>query len=141
MIRLFSHTETDFTHNGIHVLDDIVIGDTCILTNGINEIYSLEMEVAIFNNSKWRDIEAEMFLRVPTTKGEQIFRIKEVVKGFSTLRIYAKHVFFDLENNFILDTNVVQKDGRSAIAQILGGITNNSINTFNGTSDITVVNN
>ena len=43
MIRLFSHTETDFTHNGIHVLDDIVIGDTCILTNGINEIYSLEL--------------------------------------------------------------------------------------------------
>lgn len=140
MIRLFSHTETDFTHNGIHVLDDIAIGDTCILTNGINEIYSLEMEVAIFDNSKWKDIEAEMFLRVPTIRGEQIFRIKEVVKGFSTLRIYAKHTFFDLENNFILDTNVVQKDGRSSIAQILGGMSNNMINTYSGTSDIDIIN-
>ena len=141
MIRLFKSTETDFTHNGVHVLDDIVLGDTCILSNGINEVYSLEMEVSIYNNSKWKDIEPETILKVPTLKGEQLFRIKEVVKNFSTLKIYGKHVFFDLENNFILDTNVVQKDGRSAIAQILGGMSNNSINTFHGTSDISVVNN
>lgn len=141
MIRLFSHTETDFTHNGVHVLDDIVLGDTCILTNGINEVYSLEMEVAMYNNSKWKDIEAEMILRVPTPNGEELFRIKEVVKGFNTLRIFGKHVFFDLENNFILDTNIVQKDGRSAIAQILGGMSNNMINSYYGTSDISVINN
>ena len=140
MIRLFNHTETNFTHNGVHVLDDIVIGDTCILNNEINGVYSLECEVAMFNNSKWKDIEAEMFLRVPTPNGEQIFRIKEIVKGFNTLKIYAKHVFFDLENNFILDTNVVKKDGRSAIAQILGGMSNNMLNAYTGTSDISIIN-
>lgn len=140
MIRLFSHTETDFTHNGIHVLDDIALGDTCILSNGINEVYSLEMEVSIYNNSKWKDIESEMILKVPTPKGEQLFRIKEVVKGFNTIKIYGKHIFFDLENNFILDTNVVQKDGRSSIAQILGGMSNNMINTYSGTSDIDIIN-
>lgn len=141
MIRLFSHTETDFTHNGIHVLDDIALGDTCILSNGINEVYSLEMEVSIYNNSKWKDIESEMILKVPTPKGEQLFRIKEVVKGFSTIKIYGKHIFFDLENNFILDTNIVKKDGRSAIAQILGAMTNNMVNSFHGTSDISNFNN
>lgn len=141
MIRLFSHTETDFTHNGIHVLDDIALGDTCILSNGINEVYSLEMEVSIYNNSKWTDIESEMILKVPTPKGEQLFRIKEVVKGFSTIKIYGKHIFFDLENNFILDTNIVKKDGRSAIAQILGAMTNNMVNSFHGTSDISNFNN
>ena len=141
MIRLFTHTETDFTHNGIHVLDDIVIGDTCILTNEINGVYSLECELSMFNNSKWNSIENEMFLRVPTPKGEQLFRIKEIIKGLNSLRIYAKHVFFDLENNFILDTNVVQKDGRSAISQILGGMSNNMINTYHGTSDISIINN
>ena len=140
MIRLFNHTETNFTHNGVHVLDDIVIGDTCILNNEINGVYSLECEVAMFNNSKWKDIEAEMFLIVPTPNGEQIFRIKEIVKGFNTLKIYAKHVFFDLENNFILDTNVVKKDGRSAIAQILGGMSNNMLNAYTGTSDISIIN-
>ena len=81
-----------------------------------------------------------MFLRVPTPNGEQIFRIKEIVKGFNTLKIYAKHVFFDLENNFILDTNVVKKDGRSAIAQILGGMSNNMLNAYTGTSDISIIN-
>lgn len=141
MIRLFSHTETDFTHNGIHVLDDIALGDTCILSNGINEVYSLEMEVSIYNNLKWKDIESEMILKVPTPKGEQLFRIKEVVKGFSTIKIYAKHIFFDLENNFILDTNIVKKDGRSAIAQILGAMTNNMVNSFHGTSNISNFNN
>lgn len=141
MIRLFSHTETDFTHNGIHVLDDIALGDTCILSNGINEVYSLEMEVSIYNNSKWKDIESEMILKVPTSKGEQLFRIKEVVKGFNTIKIYGKHIFFDLENNFILDTNIVKKDGRSAIAQILGTMTNNMVNSFHGTSDISILNN
>ena len=60
MIRLFNHTETNFTHNGVHVLDDIVIGDTCILNNEINGVYSLECEVAMFNNSKWKDIESEI---------------------------------------------------------------------------------
>lgn len=141
MIRVFNHTETNFTHNGIHVLDDIVIGDACILTNEINGVYSLECELSMFNNSKWKDIENEMFLRVPTPKGEQLFRIKEIVKGFSTLKIYGKHVFFDLENNFILDTNIVQKDGRTALTQILGGMSNNMLNTYYGTSDISIINN
>ena len=95
----------------------------------------------MFNNSKWNSIENEMFLRVPTPKGEQLFRIKEIIKGLNSLRIYAKHVFFDLENNFILDTNVVQKDGRAALSQILGGMSNNMLNTYYGTSDISTINN
>lgn len=99
------------------------------------------MEVSIIDNDKWKDIDTEMFLKVPTSKGEQIFRIKEVVKGIDSIRVYGKHVFFDLENNFILDTNVVQKDGRGAINQILGAMTNNMINTYYGTSDISIVNN
>ena len=99
------------------------------------------MEVSIYNNSKWKDIESEMILKVPTPKGEPLFRIKEVVKGFSTIKIYGKHIFFDLENNFILDTNIVKKDGRSAIAQILGAMTNNMVNSFHGTSDISNFNN
>ena len=99
------------------------------------------MEVSIIDNNKWKDIDTEMFLKVPTSKGEQIFRIKEVVKGIDSIKVYGKHVFFDLENNFILDTNVVQKDGRGAINQILGAMTNNMVNTYYGTSDISIVNN
>lgn len=99
------------------------------------------MEVSIIDNDKWKDIDTEMFLKVPTSKGEQIFRIKEVVKGIDSIKVYGKHVFFDLENNFILDTNVVQKDGRGAINQILGAMTNNMVNTYYGTSDISIVNN
>lgn len=123
------------------MLDDIVYGDTCILTNEINAIYPLEMEVSIIDNDKWKDIDIEMLLKVPTSKGEQIFRIKEIVKGINSIKVYGKHVFFDLENNFILDTNVVQKDGRGAINQILGAMSNNMINTYYGDSDISIVNN
>lgn len=141
MIRLFDSIETDFTHNGVQVLDDIVYGDTCILTNEINSTYPLEMELSIVDNEKWKAIDTEMFLRVPTSKGEQIFRIKEIVKGINSIKVYGKHVFFDLENNFILDTNVVQKDGRGAINQILGAMSNNMINSYNGTSNISLVNN
>lgn len=139
MIRLFSSIETDFTHNGVQVLDDIVYGDTCILTNEINNVYALEMELSIFDNDKWRDIEAEMFLKVPTSKGDQLFRIKEVVKGLNSLKVFGKHVFFDLENNFIMDTNVVEKDGVSALNQILGAKTNNMVNTYYCSSDISTI--
>lgn len=141
MIRLFDSIEADFTHNGIQVLDDIVYGDACILTNEINGTYSLEMELSIVDNEKWKDVEVEKFLKVPTSKGEQIFRIKEIVKGINSIKVYGKHVFFDLENNFILDINVVQKDGRGAINQILGAMSNNMINSYNGTSNISIVNN
>lgn len=139
MIRLYDSDETDFSHNGI-VLDDIVIGPTCIATDGINEIYNFSMEISITGNEKWKQIKTGMRLQIDTEDGDELFTIKGIDPSLEGFVIYGWQVFFDLQYNFIMDTNIVKKDGRAAINQLLGNLLNNELNTYYGDSDISTIN-
>ena len=118
MIRIFDEKETDFSHDGIEILDDITI--SCICERELNGTWFLNAEF-LRDDDKCNSIENRKILKVPTSISEQLFRIVNIKSTKNRIYVYAEHIFFDNRHNFIEDTNVVRKDGNNALQQILGG--------------------
>ena len=131
-IKVFEQDEKIFTSNGLGIIHPI----SCIIKRNLPEMtYSLELEYIIDEQNKWKLFEVG---RIIVTKN-QPFRIGIVEHNpvDRTMKIYAEHLFFDLQNNFIEDTNVVDKNGNMAITQLLSHTV--EPHNFIGTSDITEV--
>lgn len=132
-IKIFEQDENIFTSNGL----GIVYPSSCVIKRNLPEMtYSLELECIIDNNGKWKLFETG---RIIVAKN-QPFRIGIIEHDpiSRTMKIYAEHIFFDLQNNFIEDTNIVDKNGSMAINQLLSHTV--EPHNFVGTSDITSVN-
>lgn len=117
MIRIFAEKETNFSHDGIEILDEITI--SCVCERHLNGTWFLNAEF-IRDDDRSSSIENRKILKVPTPKGEQLFRIVTIKSTKTKINVYAEHIFFDNRHNFIEDTNVVRKDGNNALQQILG---------------------
>ena len=89
IITLYSKIETDFTHNGLMILQPI----EAIVTEEINGDYSLKLTVPRF----FSEIENEQIIKVPTPKRDQLFRIyNSDVDMLGNPVFYARHIFYDL---------------------------------------------
>ena len=128
IIKIYEYDETDFSHNGLGVLIPI----SAKITRKLDDMeYYLDLTHPFDEHGKWKRIQEDRIIKA----NEQLFRIKHVTKTLSDITVYAEHIFFDLQNNFIEDTNIVEKNGRLAINQML---TNTSYpHPFTGTSNIT----
>ena len=133
-IILYKSTETVFTHNGIRVLKPL---QCTINRNLVDYTYDLDMVYPIDDTGYWKDIIEDRIIKA----NGQLFRIVHTDKSVidNSITIYAKHIFFDLQKNFIEDTNVVVKNGNIALAQLLGATSFQ--HNFTGYSDIAEQNN
>lgn len=134
MIRIFDERETDFSHDGIEILDDITI--SCISEREINGTWFLNAEF-LRDEDKSISIENRRILKVPTAINEQLFRIVSMKVTKSKIMVYAEHIFFDNRYNFIADTYVVQKDGNNALQQMIGACQYK--NNFRGLSTVPTI--
>ena len=114
-IILYKSTETVFTHNGIRVLKPL---QCTINRNLVDYTYDLDMVYPIDDTGYWKDIIEDRIIKA----NGQLFRIVHTDKSVidNSITIYAKHIFFDLQKNFIEDTNITVKNGNMALAQLLG---------------------
>ena len=133
-IILYKSTETVFTHNGIRVLKPL---QCTINRNLVDYTYDLDMVYPIDDTGYWKDIIEDRIIKA----NGQLFRIVHTDKSVidNSITIYAKHIFFDLQKNFIEDTNVVVKNGNIALAQLLSATSFQ--HNFTGYSDIAKQNN
>ena len=133
-IILYESTETIFTHNGIRVLKPL---QCTINRNLVDYTYDLDMVYPIDDTGYWKDIIEDRIIKA----NGQLFRIVHTDKSVidNSITIYAKHIFFDLQKNFIEDTNVVVKNGNIALAQLLDATSFQ--HNFTGYSDIAKQNN
>ena len=135
MIKLFKKDETQFTHDGVEVLDDIVISSYTSWTENSKWVIEAKFKKDF---DKSEAIEEGMFLQVPTEKGLQLFRILKVSKkNKKYITVSGYQIGFDFDDNFIQDINIVEKSGRAAIKQIQGGTI--YTNKFNLSSNIDTV--
>lgn len=155
-IELHPRDQTDFSHHG-YALDDI---SNDIVTWQLNAKFTLTFDYPMFSEHAG-DLVAENIVRVPVPGGKAAFRIAQVIKSMGHLSITAYHVFWDLNDDFIADTNIVDKDGQGALDQIMraanyptgfkvlstiGNVTNarlvrmSIINALMGTDDNTFLN-
>lgn len=138
MIILYEKTESNFNHNGLAVLDGVVVSP--VVFEQLNGLFSLEFDYPIHAKASDK-LRPEMIVKCPVPElQDQLFRIveRDDANG-GLLHIVAHHIFYDLEKNLIEDTYIVNKNGSGALTQLLGATA--ASHSFTGTSNITTVNN
>ncbi|MEQ7038703.1 phage tail spike protein [Enterococcus hirae] len=138
MMILYEKTESNFNHNGLAVLDGVVVSP--VVTEQLNGLFSLEFDYPIHAKASDK-LRPEMIVKCPVPElQDQLFRIVERDDSIGgLLHIVAHHIFYDLAKNLIEDTNIVNKNGSGALTQLLGAPA--IPHTFTGTSNISTVNN
>lgn len=114
MIRVYKRDESNFEHNGLGVLKDVL---SCTCTEVLNGKYDLELEYPI-SGFLIESLIEENIIKAPVgnPSGEdQLFRIKLITKQLKRIRVYATHIFYDLSDNFLVDVAPTSKDGDGAI--------------------------
>lgn len=103
------------------------------LNSGLNEI---EFELSYDKEKRWTKIEEWGVVKCDVfySKNKQLYRIYNIDKGMFSLKIKARHIFFDLVKHNLLDTRAVACNGQQALERILEGT------KYKGHSDIDRIN-
>ena len=119
MIVYFNKNESDFSHNGLGVLDDHIIGP--VVTEELNGVFKLEFDFPT-HAPHGSGLTPERIVRCPVPDmQDQLFRISEREAAIGgVFHIVAFHMFYDLAQNLVEDTFIVSKYGAPALAQLLG---------------------
>lgn len=115
MITLYKPTETDFTHNGIGILDDNIYD--AVIEEELNGLYVLSFKYPLFA-PHGLEINGQYLIKAPTPDGDQLFRVANHAPSMGELNVFCYHVFYDLVDNLIEDTFIQDKNGQSALQQI-----------------------
>ncbi|WP_415325713.1 phage tail spike protein [Clostridium perfringens] len=122
-----------FSKNGDITLQPIDGKLRVELNTGLNEI---EFELPYDKEKRWTRIEEWGVIKTDVfySKNKQLYRIYNIDKGMFSLKIKARHIFFDLVKHNLLDTRAVACNGQQALERILEGT------KYKGHSDIDRIN-
>lgn len=130
MIQIYSPGNTDFDKNG----DMTLFPEECKATAELGGSWVLEVTHPIDDEGRWKYIEREAVLSVPTFMGDkQLYRIDEITdKSFREIAAKAYPIFFDsADDHFLLDTRPTGATGQEALDTMTKG------SKYSGKSDIT----
>lgn len=131
MIKLFDIKDKNFSSNG----DKVILPTRAIVHKADNEGFYLDMET---NLEYANDLTSNRIIVAPTPQGEQAFRILNVEKSKSKIKLKANHVFYDTKNYLIADSYVVDKNCNDALDH-LNNATDN-VSPFTTISDVPTIN-
>ena len=127
MIKLFDTTDNLFNSNG----DKIIQPTLAIVHKEDNGAFTLEIEAPL---SYVDDLVSNKILVANTPQGYQAFRITNVEKTRTKVRLTAYHVFYDSANYVIEDSYVVDKNCNYALDHLNNATDNPS--PFTTSSDV-----
>jgi len=157
IINLYDSKTTDFSNNGIVVLNDTI---SCVITEELNGQYELTLEYPLLDSTprfgnitpvkiagkvvvgsnavvqmpnKWTYLLEDNIIKADG----QLFRIYHKTKSLSGVKINARHIFYDLLDNFLDDVRPTNLNGSGALAWILSHTQYN--HPFISTSDVTAI--
>lgn len=132
MIKVYSKDEQRFVTNGLVVLDSC---KSLFITEELNGQYELEMEYPIDQRGKWQYLKQENIVEVDG----QLFRIYHPNKpDFNTIKINARHIFYDLLDNLVKDIDIRGLSGTAALEKVMSHLA--YVTGFTWMSDITAQN-
>lgn len=131
MISLYDSTENNFSHNGLVVLSDC---KTAFVEEELNGKYELELEYPIDVRGKWTYLIEESILKADG----QLFRIYHKEKTLTGIKVSARHIFYDLLDNFIESCSIGNLNAAGALNAILSNT--QYAHGYSSVSDIDVSN-
>ncbi|MDU7069329.1 MAG: phage tail spike protein, partial [Clostridium perfringens] len=132
-MQYYKSSNSNFNKNGDVKLKPINGTVRLELNTGLNEI---DFEIPYDKTGKWKKISCWGVVKqkVFYSKNKQLYRIYNVTKGMFSIKIKARHIFFDLVKRNILDARAVNLNGERALNTILQGT------RYTGHSDINIIN-
>lgn len=109
-------TKGNFNNNGLGILNEPI---SCYITEELNGDYSLELEYAV-NSKKAKYLEEWNIIKAD----DQLFRIYKVEKnseGKNIIKVWAKHIFYDLAYYFIEEMKAENCSVKTALQKCLVG--------------------
>lgn len=133
MVFVYDSKAQEFTNDGLGVITP----SSCFVSEEINSVFELELVHPVDAFGKWKRVQKNNILRVNTHRGIQAFRIYRVMKNAinGTVKVNARHIFYDLLGNFVEDVRPTRKTGVEAGQQILSAC--QYLTPFTFSSDIT----
>lgn len=111
---LYNSNEKNFTSMGALVLDNYIMNT--VIKETMNENYTFEFEMF---NSVAHLVGPRMYIKAPTRKGEELFRVRIIEKdmnNYGATYFYCTQVFFcDMEDNFIENLELLNVTGYAAL--------------------------
>lgn len=132
MIDIYIKSNNNFDFNGDMVLKPYL----CELEVELNGIIEVTLEHTYDKEGRWKYIEKDNLLRVPYPfkKERQLFYIYDIDKGMTSIKCKARHIFFDLASEVLVDCRPTNCNGEEALNKIL------SSTDFIGHSNIASIN-
>ena len=109
-MNIYDKKETNFNNNGYGFLTP----STALITEELNGEYSLSF--TIMNGMPLYEYIVED--NIVKVKG-QLFRIKTIKKDLVKTEVYAPHIFYDLLNNIVLNTQPTDLTAMSAFEWVM----------------------
>lgn len=118
-MQCYKASNSSFDKNGDIKLQPI----NAVLRMELNGICEIEFEHNFDKEGRWKKIEKLGVIKCPVcySKNKQLFRIYDISKGLFSLKVQARHIFFDLIRHVILDNRAVNCNGQKALDIILKG--------------------
>ena len=132
MIEVYKSTNTNFDFNGDMVLKPLL----CDLEVELNGMIEVTLEHPYDKLGRWKYIEEDNIIRVPYPGKQegQLFYIYDKDKGMTGVKCKARHIFFDLASEVLVDCRPTNCNGKEALRKMLAGT------GFTGHSDIVSIN-
>lgn len=113
------HTvQTDFNNNGLRILTPI----SCEITEELNGVYELCLTHPFDREGRWKELRE---LNIIKAEG-QLFRIYKrftsISAGEKVRTVYARHIFYDLNDKMLEDVRPTNKDGHDFIEHIMSNM-------------------
>lgn len=112
MISIYNSRETDFSHNGDVILSDCI---SAIITEETNGLLILDLEYPLDAREKWQYLVEDNVIKAD----RQLFRIYDKIKTLTSVKIIARHIFYDLLDNFLEDVRPTDLNCNNALNYIL----------------------
>ncbi|ANS52513.1 phage endopeptidase (plasmid) [Bacillus thuringiensis] len=118
MITLYKPNETDFTHNGIGVLDKHMYH--AAVEEKLNGLFVFTFSYPLFAPHGTK-IDGMSIIKAPTPDGDQLFRVVTPKVSMGEVKAVCYHVFYDLTENLIEDMYIDTTPGNGAMNRISSG--------------------
>ena len=112
MIQIYNPDNTDFDKNG----DMTIFPSSAIVHAILNESWEAEMVHPIDKEDRWKYIQEDAVVKLPSFNGNQLFRIKSKEKSDSGVTCKMEPIFFDsIGDCFLEDVRPTAKNGQEAL--------------------------
>lgn len=130
MIQIYNPSNTDYTTNGDMTLQP----SEAEIQAKLNGIWQAELSHPIDEEGRWKYIEDQAVLKMPSFNGEQLFRIVKKNKSDSGIEVTAEPIFLDAAGDcYLKDIRPTNVNGQQALDQMLA-----PNKKYSGKSDITL---